>query len=109
MKEMKVMQSEVNEIRRLRGFTMEPLKIFTLLNEEIGEVASELKRTWSKNYDSFSKVRLAEEIADVQVCLFALAGQFDIDIEQAVCDKFIDKDSKRTWKSAAVVDNKTIT
>lgn len=106
---MKVLQREVNEIRGLRGFTMEPLKIFILLNEEIGEVAAELKRTWSKNYDSFSIDRLAEEIADVQVCLFALAEQFNIDIEQAVSDKFIDKDSKRAWKSATVDDNKTNT
>lgn len=100
MSEMADIQQRVNVIRKARGFTMEPLKICMLLCEEIGEVATELKRAWSKNYDSFSVERLAEEIADVQVCLFALANQFDVDIEQSLDKKFLEKDGKRIWKSA---------
>jgi hypothetical protein len=34
------------------------------------------------------------------VSLVALADQFDIDIEQAVVEKFFEKDGLRKWKSA---------
>ena len=78
------MEKEIHLIRKERGFTMEPLKIFTLLNEEIGEVASELKKQWSKNYDDLSIEKLSEELADVQVCLCALANQYEINLESAV-------------------------
>ena len=83
---------------------MEPLKIFTLLNEEIGEVAKELKREWSKNYEGFSTDKLADEIADVQVCLCALANQYNIDIETSVKKKFIKADSERVWKTSSEVN-----
>lgn len=94
------LQSLVAEIRKQRGFTMDPMRIFALLNEEIGEVARELKRTWLANYDPFSKADLEEEIADVLVCLLALANQFEIDVEQALMDKLIARDGERDWKSA---------
>ena len=97
---MEDLQTKIHKIRKERGFTMEPLKIFTLLNEEIGEVAAELKRQWSKNYEGFSVEKLAEEIADVQVCLCALANQYNIDIETAVNKKFVDSDSERIWKTS---------
>ena len=71
-----------------------------LLSEEIGEIASALKRLWSKNYGEFDRDQLQEEIADVFVLLAALATEFDIDIEEAVVDKFFQKDSTREWKSA---------
>ncbi len=80
---------------------MDPLKIFIHLNEEVGEIAKELKKTWSKNYEAFDRQKLAAELADVQVCVCALANQFDIDIETAVEEKFIKADSKREWKTAA--------
>jgi NTP pyrophosphatase (non-canonical NTP hydrolase) len=54
MTDLQELQNLVGRIRQERGFTMDPLRIFTLLNEEIGEVARELKRTWSLNYDPFS-------------------------------------------------------
>lgn len=97
---MKDLQMKVNKIRVERGFTMDPIRIFTLLNEEIGEVAKELKKTWSVNYDGLEKDKLADELADVQVLLFALATNFDIDLKTAVEKKFIESDSKRVWKSA---------
>ena len=59
-----------------------------------------IKRLWSKNYDPFDAKKLKEEIADAFVLLAALAHEFDIDIEQAVREKFIEKDSTRQWKSA---------
>ena len=78
----------------------DPVKIHVLLSEEIGEIASEIKRLWSKNYGDFSRDQLKEEIADVFVLLAALATQFDIDIEEAVVEKFFQKDSTKEWKSA---------
>jgi NTP pyrophosphatase (non-canonical NTP hydrolase) len=69
--------------------------------EEVGEIAGELKRLWSKNYDPFDASRLAEEIVDVFCLLSALAHEFDIDLEQAVRKKFFEADGQRTWKTAA--------
>jgi len=93
------LQEMIHKKREDRGFVMEPLKIFTLLTEEIGEVAAELKKGWSVNYEKLDINKLAEEIADVQVCLIALANQYDIDINSAVINKFLEKDSRRFWKS----------
>jgi len=87
--------------RTERGFVTDPLKIHVLLTEEIGEVAAELKRTWSKNYSEFSRDKLGEEIADVFCLLAALANEFDIDIERSVKEKFFEADESRTWRSAA--------
>ena len=86
--------------RAARGFVTDPLKIQLLLTEEIGEISAELKRTWSANYESFDKNDLAEEIADAFVLLVALADQFDIDMAEAVEQKFFRKDQNREWKTA---------
>ncbi len=96
---MKDIQELINQVRTERGFTMEPHKIFILLNEEIGEIAKELKKNWSRNYESSSKERLEEELADAFVCLCALANQYNIDLETAVKKKFVEADSKREWKT----------
>ena len=100
MSELADLQKTISRTRAERGFVTDPVKIHVLLSEEIGEIASEIKRLWSKNYDDFSRDRLQEEIADVFVLLSALATQFDIDIEEAVVEKFFQKDSTREWKSA---------
>lgn len=100
MTELTELQKSIAEVRAKRGFVTDPVKIQVLLSEEVGEIAGELKRLWSKNYDDFSPERLKEEIADAFVLLAALANQFDIDIEQAVIEKFLEKDNKRDWKSA---------
>ena len=63
-------------------------------------MARELKRTWSKNYDPFSKEDLQDELGDVLDCVFALANQYDINLEAEVKEKLVDKDSRREWKSA---------
>ena len=100
MADLQELQELVSKTRQERGFTMDPLKIFILLNEEIGEVAAELKRTWSPNYDAFSRADLEDELADVLVCLLALANQFEIDLEEVLLKKLVDKDSQRKWRSA---------
>ena len=79
---------------------MDPVRIFALLTEEVREVAGELKRTWSPNYEAFSRDDLGHELADALVCLLALANQFDIDVEEALREKLVHRDSRRTWKSA---------
>ena len=99
MSELADLQQAISEVRAERGFYTDPGKIMVLPTEEIGEVASQVRKIWSTNHDDFDKGRLEEEIADVFVLLTALANRFDIDIEQAVDRKFFEKDSKRTWRS----------
>ena len=97
--ELKEIQRQGKQMREKRGFTMEPDHIFMMLAEEVGEVAGELKRVWSKNYEKFAVEDLEDELADVMVLLLALANQFDIDMETAVRSK-IGKDEGRNWVSA---------
>ena len=96
------LQERIARERENRGFVTDLVKLAVLLSEEVGEIASEIKRLWSKNYDQFCANRLEEEIADTFVVLAALANQFDIDIEDAIERKFFDKDAQREWKSAQV-------
>lgn len=96
MSELAVLQRKISDIRAQRGFFTDPLKIMIHLTEEIGEVASQVRRTWSVNPDDFDQSQLEDEIAEVFVILTALANQFDIDIEQAVVKKFFESDSNRT-------------
>ncbi len=92
------LRERVANVRAERGFTTDPVRVLTLLVEEVGEVARELKRTWSPNYDAFSVERLASELADVQTLLLALAHEYDIDLEAAVMAK-LERDGEREWKS----------
>ena len=101
MSELADLQKAISETRTERGFVTDPVKIHLLLTEEVGEIASEIKRLWSVNYGDFSRDRLKEEIADAFVLLAALATLFDIDVEEAVVDKFFRKDGMREWQSAA--------
>ena len=94
------LQALITETRARRGFVTNPVKILVLLTEEIGEVASEIKRSWSDNYGEFDRHALKDEIADVFVLLAAPATRFDIDLETAVVEKFLDKDGIRKWKTA---------
>ena len=91
--------------RSERGFVTDPLKIHVLLSEEVGEIAGELKKLWSKNYAAFESEKLSEEIADVFCLLAALANEFDIDIEEAVEAKFFKADESRAWKTAVQQGN----
>ena len=93
-------QREIDRVRRERGFTTEPTRLLTLIVEELGEVAREIKRTWSPNYDAFDPDRLAPELADTFVLLAALASEFKIDLGDAVQLKFFAADSQRQWPSS---------
>ena len=94
------LQRRIAAERGKRGFVTDPVKLAVLLTEEVGEIASELKRLWSINYDEFRADQLKDEIADAFVILAALAEQFDIDIEEAVEGKFFGKDAQREWRSS---------
>lgn len=100
MTDLTELQERIAEERGKRGFVTDPVKLAVLLTEEVGEIASELKRLWSQNYDEFRADRLEDEIADAFVILAALADQFDIDIGEAVEGKFFGKDAQREWKSS---------
>ena len=41
-------------------------------------------------------------MADVLVCVLALADRFEIDLETALLAKFLHEDGQRHWKSAEV-------
>ena len=99
---MKDLQALILKIRSERGFTTDPIRMYALLNEEVGEVGGELKRTWSPNYDEFDPARLADELADTMVLTCALASEFNIDLESAIRSKFVSRDSGRVWASAKV-------
>ncbi len=100
MAELRELQTLIERTRAERGFTTDPVRVLTLLVEEVGEVAAELKKTWSSNYADMVVEDLADELADVVVLASALASAYDIDIEQAIRRKFIEADGERPWASA---------
>ena len=82
----------------------DPVRLLCLLTEELGEVAAEIKKTWSDNYPDLVIDDLASEISDVYVGLSALASAFDIDLEDAVRSKFFGSDASRRWNTAGTDD-----
>lgn len=94
------LQQRIAAVRNDRGFTTDPLRLLSLLTEEVGEVAGELKKTWSKNYEELQVSELGDELADVFVLITALATSFEIDLADAVEQKFFNADSKRSWATS---------
>ena len=86
MTDLATLQSDIATERTSRGFTTDPLRLLTLLTEEMGEIARELKKTWSPNYEAFDVDRLALE--------------FGVDLESSVRGKFFGTDADRSWRSA---------
>lgn len=99
MTQLSELQSTIESIRAERGFTTDPVQMLTLLVEEVGEVASELKKTWSPNYPDLVVADLADELADVFTLVSALASRFEIDLEAAVARKFVEADGARAWQT----------
>ncbi|MBN2003541.1 MAG: hypothetical protein JXA21_09320 [Anaerolineae bacterium] len=95
--EMKQLQAMIVAKRAERGFVTDPIKLCVLLTEEMGELATEIKKTWSSNYPKTTKESIAEECSDVFCVLMAMAQAFEIDIEEAVLEKFFTKDENREW------------
>lgn len=94
------LQARIAETRASRGFTSDPVRLVVLLAGEVGEIAREVRKIWSANYDAFDSDRLAPELADAFVLITALASEAGIDLETAVENKFFGDDARRQWRSA---------
>lgn len=94
------LQTEIVAVRARRGFTTDPVKLVVLLTEEIGEIAREVKKSWSPNYEGFDADRLAPELADAFSLLSALASDAGIDLAAAVEQKFLVQDEARPWATS---------
>lgn len=79
-----------------KGWTKDPDEIFVLLNEEVGEVAKELRHSWKKGMDGV-RPAAASELADVFMYLIDLANAFGVDLEKAVRDKVAYNDTRKEF------------
>lgn len=77
-----------------RGFVDTPERLLILLTEEVGEIATELRRHWKGKSDA---TRLGMEIIDAVTYICRLAGNFGIDLEVAVTRKE-SINAGRTWE-----------
>lgn len=94
------LQARIADTRASRGFTDDPVRLVVLRSEEVGEIAREVKKVWSANYDGFDAERLAPELADAFVLITALASSAGIDLQGADEQKFFSADADRVWRSA---------
>ena len=108
MPTLRELQASIEGVRSERGFTTDPVRVLCLLVEEVGEVAAEIKKTWSDNYPALVIDDLRAELADVFVLLSALASSFDVDLEEAIHSKFFDADAGRRWATAQDADGQRL-
>ncbi len=82
-----------------RGFDKETVpEVFTLLVEEIGELAKAIRKQNGQKVDKKSKHHeVEEEAADVFWLLLDLCNRLEIDLGKAFRDKEI-KNTKRKWE-----------
>ncbi len=67
-----------------------------LLTEEVGELARAIRKHEGLDRDGGFDVQLSEELADVQIYLAHLANTVSIDLGDAVTNKIIKNQSKKT-------------
>ena len=79
--------------RQERGFEDTPERLMILLTEEIGEIATEIRKHWKGLADPHS---LAYEIIDALTYLLRLARISGVDLEHAVGEKER-QNADRTW------------
>lgn len=95
-------QKYINELCIERGWDKnDPLEIFLLFSEEIGELAKAIryrKKLYSEEGKKTNEEDLADEFADVFSYLLDLANQFNIDLETAFRNKE-KKNAKRIWNN----------
>jgi NTP pyrophosphatase (non-canonical NTP hydrolase) len=78
-----------------------PLEIFLLFSEEIGELAKAIRNRMKLYHEKGKELmedELEDEFADVFSYLLDLANQFDIDLETAFRNKD-KKNSERIWNN----------
>lgn len=91
-------------IRRLaeeRGFMGETVpEVFTLLVEEVGELAKAIRKTNGQKVGAHSQQHdVAEEAADVFWLLVDICNRLDIDLAKAFSDKEL-INQERSWEAA---------
>ncbi|MHA1550262.1 MAG: MazG nucleotide pyrophosphohydrolase domain-containing protein [Alphaproteobacteria bacterium] len=77
----------------------DPILDMLFLTEEIGELASAIRRTSSKGHADKNKIKendVAGEMADCFIFLLNLANMYDINLEDAFRKKE-EKNKKRVW------------
>ncbi len=91
-------QVYIREILTKRGFIEQNVSTrFTLLVEEVGELAKSLRKINNEKISTDSKIiNVQEEIADVFFVLLSIANKLDIDISCAFLKKE-EKNNSRVW------------
>jgi NTP pyrophosphatase (non-canonical NTP hydrolase) len=79
-----------------KGWTTDANELFVLLNEEVGEVAKEIRRTWKNGVDA-NRDALASELADVLFYLADIANVHGIDLAKACRDKAAFNETRKTF------------
>ena len=81
-----------------RGFDKETVpEVFTLLVEEVGELAKAIRKTNGQKVDKTRRQHdVEEEAADVFWLLIDLCNRLNIDLAKAFAEKE-DKNQNRTW------------
>ena len=93
-------QAYVTEAVRLRGFEDETVpEVFTLLVEEVGELAKAIRKQNGQKVDAASRQHdVEEEAADVLFLLIDVANRLNIDLAKAFSEKEA-KNKKRIWSA----------
>ena len=79
--------------REERGFEDTPERLMILLTEEIGEIATEIRKHWKGLSDPR---RVGGEIIDALTYLLRMARGFGVDLERAVAEKER-RNAERNW------------
>lgn len=92
-------QQRINQLMLARGFDKETVpEVFTLLVEEVGELAKAIRKHNGQKTGEHSKIHdVAEEAADVFWLLIDVCNRLGIDLAEAFEAKEL-KNSKREWK-----------
>lgn len=93
-------QERIKKLVIERGFDEETVpEVFTLLVEEVGELAKAIRKTNGQKIDAAKRQHeVAEELADVFWLLLDLSNRLDIDLAKAFEDKEA-VNKKRKWTS----------
>jgi NTP pyrophosphatase (non-canonical NTP hydrolase) len=91
-------QQLIRELIVERGFDKETVpEVFTLLVEEVGELAKAIRKANGQKIDQKSKQHdVQEEAADVFWLLIDICNRLEIDLEKAFREKET-KNQKRSW------------
>jgi NTP pyrophosphatase (non-canonical NTP hydrolase) len=85
--------AHVEAKRRERHFEDRDEMLVVLLTEEIGEIATELRKHWKAQGDP---ARLGAEIVDALTYVLRLAHRLDVDVENAIREKEAEN-AQRVW------------